>query len=104
MVNAGIPKEALYQAAVAHEVEFVLTAHPTQVVRRTLLARYNRIYDALKTGNSKDLTPEEQAEVREPLRREISIVWHTDEFHRRRPTPPDEVRGGLAVFEGPGWH
>lgn len=103
MIAAGVSKEDLYRAAVTQEVEFVLTAHPTQVVRRTLLARYNGIYDALKAGDSKYLTPEEQADVRQQLRREISTVWHTDELHRSRPTPLDEVRGGLAVLEQSLW-
>jgi phosphoenolpyruvate carboxylase len=73
------------------------------VVRRTLLARYNRIADALKKGDNKHLTPDEQASVREQLRREVSTVWHTDELHRSRPTPLDEVRGGLAVLEQSLW-
>ncbi len=103
MIAAGIPKEEVYRAAVSQKVEFVLTAHPTQVVRRTLLARYNRISDALKAGDSKDLTPDEQAAVRDQLRREVSTVWHTDELHRSRPTPLDEVRGGLAVLEQSLW-
>ncbi len=103
LLSQGISKEALYDAAVSQKVEFVLTAHPTQVVRRTLLARYNRITDALKKGDNKYLTPDEQANVREQLRREVSTVWHTDELHRTRPTPLDEVRGGLAVLEQSLW-
>jgi phosphoenolpyruvate carboxylase len=102
-VAAGISKQALYEAAVAQQVEFVLTAHPTQVVRRTLLARYNRIYDALKEGDNKHLTPDEQVAIADQLRREVSTVWHTDELHRSRPTPIDEVRGGLAVLEQSLW-
>ena len=103
MIAGGISKEALHRAAVSQQVEFVLTAHPTQVVRRTLLARYNRISDALKAGDNRDLTPDEQAAVRDQLRREVSTVWHTDELHRSRPTPLDEVRGGLAVLEQSLW-
>ena len=55
-------------------------------------------------GDRKDLTPDEQDAVRSQLRREISTVWHTDELHRTRPTPTDEVRGGLAVLEQSLWH
>jgi phosphoenolpyruvate carboxylase len=103
MVAAGIPKSRVYEVASSQHVEFVLTAHPTQVVRRTLLQRYNRIFDALQDGDRVDLTPEEQEAVRERLRREISTVWHTDELHRSRPAPTDEVRGGLAVLENSIW-
>ncbi|MEM8609807.1 MAG: phosphoenolpyruvate carboxylase, partial [Myxococcota bacterium] len=100
---AGVSKDRLYEVATQQHVEFVLTAHPTQVVRRTLLQRYNRIADALKDGDRADLTPDEQLAVRERLGREISTVWHTDELHRSRPKPTDEVRGGLAVLEQSLW-
>jgi phosphoenolpyruvate carboxylase len=104
MISAGIDPARVHEAASAQHVEFVLTAHPTQVVRRTLLQRYNRIADSLRAGDRKDLTPDEQDAVRSQLRREISTVWHTDELHRSRPTPTDEVRGGLAVLEQSLWH
>jgi len=104
MIAAGIDPARVYEAASTQHVEFVLTAHPTQVIRRTLLQRYNRIADALRDGDRKDLTPDEQDAVRSQLRREISTVWHTDELHRSRPTPTDEVRGGLAVLEQSLWH
>jgi len=103
MNDAGVSSESVYRAATAQHVEFVLTAHPTQVVRRTLLQKYNRIADSLKAGDRVDLTPDEQEAVRSQLRREISMVWHTDEVHRSRPKPTDEVRGGLAVLEQSLW-
>ena len=104
MIAAGVDPARVYESASTQHVEFVLTAHPTQVIRRTLLQRYNRIADALRDGDRKDLTPDEQEAVRSQLRRDISTVWHTDELHRSRPTPTDEVRGGLAVLEQSLWH
>ncbi|MGB5368233.1 MAG: phosphoenolpyruvate carboxylase [Polyangiales bacterium] len=104
MIDAGIDPARVHEAASTQHVEFVLTAHPTQVVRRTLLQRYNRMADSLRDGDRKDLTPDEQDAVRSQLRREISTVWHTDELRRSRPTPTDEVRGGLAVLEQSLWH
>ncbi|MEM7135814.1 MAG: phosphoenolpyruvate carboxylase [Myxococcota bacterium] len=103
MIATGISKAQVYEAATTQQVEFVLTAHPTQVVRRTLLQGYNRIADSLRDGDREDLTPDEQDSVRMQLRREISTVWHTDELRRSRPTPLDEVRGGLAVMEQSLW-
>lgn len=103
MIGLGIEREQVHEAATSQQVEFVLTAHPTQVVRRTILQHYNRIADALRDGDRKDLTPDEQDAIRTRLRREISTVWNTDELHRSRPTPLDEVRGGLAVLEQSLW-
>ena len=87
MIAAGIDPDRVHEAASTQRVEFVLTAHPTQVIRRTLLQRYNRMTDALRSGDRKDLTPDEQHAVRSQLRREISTVWHTDALHRTHPTP-----------------
>ena len=101
---AGLSAEQVYTSVVAQHVEFVLTAHPTQVVRRTLLNKYNRIAEAIRDGDREDLIPDEQQAVRSELRREISIIWHTDELHRQRPTPLDEVRGGMAVLEQSLWY
>ncbi len=103
MIESGIDRDRVHEAATNQQVEFVLTAHPTQVVRRTILQRYNRIADALRNGDRKDLTPDEQEAIRTQLRREISTIWNTDELHRSRPTPLDEVRGGLAVLEQSLW-
>ncbi|MGD8862731.1 MAG: phosphoenolpyruvate carboxylase [Myxococcales bacterium] len=104
MIEAGMTPERVYESMTSQHVEFVLTAHPTQVVRRTLLHKYNRIADAIADGDRADLIPDEQQAVRDELRRQISMIWHTDELHRKRPTPIDEVRGGLAVLESSLWH
>ena len=104
VIAEGVDPARVHEAASTQHVEFVLTAHPTQVVRRTLLQRYNQIANSLRDGDRKDLTPDEQNAVRSQLRRDISTVWHTDELHRSRPTPTDEVRGGLAVLEQSLWH
>ena len=103
MIASGVEPAALSAAIARQQVEFVLTAHPTQVVRRTLLQKYNRIAGAIRDGDHDDLVPDEQEAIRALLRREILTVWHTDEVHRTRPTPLDEVRGGMAVLEGSLW-
>ena len=85
------------------EIELVLTAHPTEIVRRTLLQKYDRIARALAEKDRPDLTVWERETVVETLRREIAACWETDEIRRVRPTPLDEVRGGLLVFEQTLW-
>ena len=81
----------------------MLTAHPTEIVRRTLLQKYDRIARALAEKDRPDLTLWERETVVETLRREIAACWETDEIRRVRPTPLDEVRGGLLVFEQTLW-
>ncbi len=85
------------------DIELVFTAHPTEVMRRSLLKKYNRIAELLDQSDRLDPTPEEIEEVHQSLRREITAAWQTDEIRRRRPTPQDEARWGLAVIEQTLW-
>lgn len=101
----GTTPEQLHDAVSQLRVELVLTAHPTQVVRRTLLQKFNNIAALLE---ERDSTPEAQKTARrrqilEGLKREITSVWDTDEVMRERPSPADEARGGLAVLEQVVW-
>jgi phosphoenolpyruvate carboxylase len=103
LIAAGLSPADLRDAVCSLEIELVLTAHPTEIVRRTLLQKYDRIARALAEKDRPDLTAWEREGVVETLRREIAACWETDEIRRVRPTPLDEVRGGLLVFEQTLW-
>jgi phosphoenolpyruvate carboxylase len=95
----GLSPAALADAVRSMRIELVLTAHPTEIVRRTLLQSHRRITDALAVRDRLDLTPEESDAALDALRREVATVWQTDEVRDRSVSPLDEVRGALAVFE-----
>src|SRR5437762_4095273 len=80
-------------------VELVLTAHPTEMMRRTLQRKYQAVADALASLDRGDLTPTERQGWLDALRREITAAWETEEVRRARPSPLDEVRSAFAVFE-----
>jgi phosphoenolpyruvate carboxylase len=103
LIAAGLTSADLRDAICSLEIELVLTAHPTEIVRRTLLQKYDRIARALAEKDRPDLTLWERETVVETMRREIAACWETDEIRRVRPTPLDEVRGGLLVFEQTLW-
>ncbi|HEY8551786.1 MAG TPA: phosphoenolpyruvate carboxylase [Vicinamibacterales bacterium] len=103
LIADGVPPNELREVVGGLEIELVLTAHPTEIVRRTLLQKYERIARALSEKDRPDLTVWEREEVLEALQREILASWETDEIRRVRPTPLDEVRGGLLVFEQTLW-
>lgn len=92
----GISAEKLYDAVTSLRIELVLTAHPTEVMRRTLLQKQKRIADLLERRDF-------GFRVDDELRREITSMWETDEVRHQRPTPIDEVKGGLFVFEQTLW-
>ncbi|HEY6362323.1 MAG TPA: phosphoenolpyruvate carboxylase [Vicinamibacterales bacterium] len=104
LIAGGITPHGLYDAVCGLRIELVLTAHPTEVSRRTLIHKYNRIAALLAERDRSDLTIPERQEVHEALRREIVSAWETDEVRLHRPTPLDEVRSGLIVFEQSLWH
>ena len=72
-------------------------------MRRTLQHKYRRIADALAELDRPDVTCLEREALVETLRREITAAWETEEVRRERPSPLDEVRSALAVFEETLW-
>ena len=101
--EAGVAPAALADAIRSMRVELVFTAHPTEIVRRTLLQKHNRIAQILAFRDRPDLTPDEQDDSVADLHREIAAAWQTDEVRRERVSPLDEVRAGLVVFEQSLW-
>jgi len=86
------------------DIELVLTAHPTEVARRTLIQKYDAIAAQLAALDHRDLTRAEQQAIHHRLQRLIAEAWHTDEIRRTRPTPVDEAKWGFAVIEHSLWH
>lgn len=100
---AGHGNDALARQLARLEIELVLTAHPTEVARRTLIQKYDAIAAQLAAQDHRDLNPDERQQVRERLRRLIAEAWHTEEIRRTRPTPVDEAKWGFAVIEHSLW-
>jgi phosphoenolpyruvate carboxylase len=103
LLAAGVTPDALYEAVVSMRVEIVLTAHPTAITRRSLAAKQVRIAQALERRDRDDLTVDERLDIEDDLRREILAVWGTEDVRLRRPTPMEEVRSGLFIFEQTVW-
>ncbi|KAK7279580.1 hypothetical protein RJT34_24633 [Clitoria ternatea] len=103
LVQGGVSPDELYDTVCKQEVEIVLTAHPTQINRRTLQFKHVRIAHLLDYNDRPDLSPEDREMVIEDLVREITSIWQTDELRRQKPTPVDEARAGLNIVEQSLW-
>ena len=101
--NAGVAQEQVRSTLNDLSVELVLTAHPTEVTRRTLIRKYDQIADLLTDLDRPDLTDEEAENLRRHLREQILSAWSTDEIRRERPTPVDEAKWGFATIEQSLW-
>ena len=95
--------ERLRDAILGLRIELVMTAHPTEMMRRTLQVKYNAIATALESLDRSDTTPVERETLVATLAREITAAWETEEVRRERPSPLDEVRAAFAVFEHTLW-
>ena len=82
-------------------IELVLTAHPTEVLRRTLIQKYDDIAAVLeaRARAPRNARPGFDTE----LERLILEAWHTDEIRHERPAPSEEARWGFAVVENSLW-
>ena len=103
LTQQQIPAETLTDTLRSLSVELVLTAHPTEVTRRTLIRKYDQIADLLGELDRADLNDEERATLRARLRRVILAAWTTDEIRREKPTPVDEAKWGFATIEQSLW-
>jgi len=107
--HKSISKEKFYQVAKSLKVDLVLTAHPTEVKRRTLIQKYTNVNNILEKFNKsrifkiKNIKPETLAMERN-LHEEITSIWKTDELKRSKPKPTEEAQWGLAVIEDSLWN
>jgi phosphoenolpyruvate carboxylase len=77
----------------------VLTAHPTEVRRKSTFDREMEIAALLDRRERVQLTPEELAASDEQLRREVLTLWQTNLLRRTKLTVLDEVANGLSFYD-----
>ncbi len=95
----GVSAEAVRRLLMRMLIEPVFTAHPTESRRRTTLQHLSRIADSVARLDSRDLTPAEKLELEEDLRREVTVMWQSDDIRITAPTPLLEVANTLYYFE-----
>jgi phosphoenolpyruvate carboxylase len=77
----------------------VLTAHPTEARRRTVLIALRRVERLLARLADREITAAEDRDVRRRLREEITLLWRTADLRANAVSPLDEVRTALAFFD-----
>ncbi|OOF80828.1 phosphoenolpyruvate carboxylase [Rodentibacter caecimuris] len=96
-------KEEVYNTIEKLLIELVLTAHPTETTRRSLIHKHVEINKCLSKLEHDDLTPKERGIIERLLLRLIAEAWHTNEIRTVRPTPFDEAKWGFAMLENSLW-
>jgi phosphoenolpyruvate carboxylase len=101
--RSGVTRDQMAALLRDLSVELVLTAHPTEAKRRSVLSKLQRISSTLSELHRDDLVPQEQAAAVVALRAEITALWLTDRARTARPEVTDEVRTGLYFVEHTFW-
>ena len=96
---SGITASGLQRLLNKIHIAPVITAHPTEAKRVTVLEIHRRIYRLLYELESPRWTRRERQELQDRLRGEIDLLWLTGELRVERPTVTQEIAWGLHFFE-----
>ncbi|MBX0359300.1 phosphoenolpyruvate carboxylase [Halobacillus sp. Nhm2S1] len=97
--NNDFSKSAIQEVLNKLSLELIITAHPTEATKRTVLEIQKRIATILKKLDHPQLTKSERESLQDSLQNEVTVLWQTDELRERKPTVMDEVRNGLYYFD-----
>lgn len=103
LVAAGKSPAEIREHLATQTVEMVLTAHPTQAVRRSLLAKLHAIATSLEAIHDQYITPSEREDAWQKIKASLLALWRTDEVRRSKPKPEDEARNCVQVIEDTVW-
>ena len=95
----GLDADQLRGLAEQISVRLVLTAHPTEAARRTVLAAQVRLADQLERLDAPWLSDADRESARDSIAGDIELLWQTDEVRSTRPSVDDEIRHTLWFFE-----
>src|SRR5215510_4640406 len=101
--NAGFNAEQMQSLLNELSIELVLTAHPTEARRRTVLSKLQRLTRLLNELSKDRISEHEQKEIRSSIHAEVASLWLTDSHRTERPAVTDEVRTGLQFVESVFW-
>jgi phosphoenolpyruvate carboxylase len=101
--SMGANKEKMLLAIKNLNIDLVLTAHPTEVTRRTLIHKHRQLAAQLEALHASDLSDRARQRIKMRIAALISQAWHTEEIRSVRPTPVDEARWGFSVIENSLW-
>jgi phosphoenolpyruvate carboxylase len=98
MRDHGLTAEAALDLLGRIRVTPVFTAHPTEVARRTVLFKRQRIAAELERLDQLPLGYAEALRAQASIAADITAMWESDEVRRRKPTVRDEIKMGLDYY------
>ena len=101
--NSDLSKDEIQQSVSELKMDMVLTAHPTEITRRTLIHKHTAINSCLSMLELNDISDKERDHLLDRLEQLITQAWHTNDIRKKRPSPVDEAKWGFAVIESSLW-
>ena len=99
LTDDGLTSIELHELFSRAEVRLVLTAHPTEARRRTVIAKLARIFSVIRTLDERRSIPEDQVRARQRLSATIAELWSSDEIRAVTPTVLDELHANLVYVQ-----
>lgn len=103
LADSDVSEADIIAAVEKLNIDLVLTAHPTEVIRRTLIQKHAELTDCLSKLDHSHLSDWQREQISQRIAVLIAQAWHTDEIRSQRPTPVDEAKWGLSVIEHSLW-
>jgi len=91
----GVSADEMRALVARLRVRPVITAHPTEAKRVTVLEKHRRIYRRLVELEAPRWTPRERSDLINAVRTEIELLWLTGELRLEKPTVAQELAWGL---------
>ena len=99
----NISNEDIIKAIENISIDLVLTAHPTEINRRSLINNMNEVHECLQQIDHDDLVNYKREQIERRLKQLIVQYWYTDEIRQNRPTPNEEAKWGYDVVQNSLW-
>ncbi|SHF59345.1 phosphoenolpyruvate carboxylase [Dysgonomonas macrotermitis] len=99
----GISDDEIKKSLDEISIDLVLTAHPTEINRRSLINNLNEVSDSLQQLDHDDIVDYKKEQIMRRLKQLIVQYWFTDEIRKNRPTPNEEAKWGYDVVENSLW-
>ncbi|BDX08661.1 phosphoenolpyruvate carboxylase [Planctobacterium marinum] len=101
--DMGFSQSSFADTVAKLDIDLVLTAHPTEVYRRTFIHKYSELTQCVKRMRSDELSAVQRKSLELRIADLITQAWHSEEVRAVRPTPVDEAQWGFAVIENSLW-
>lgn len=98
LTGRGVTPEAIRVMLGKTLISPVLTAHPTEIKRKSMLDCHHAVTYLLKEREMKQMTPDELKANQEALERVILTLWQTREIRPFQLSVHDEIENGIAFF------